>query len=255
MTDIQDAVEQTAEEARAEFLLRAVRAGAALQLAPELVGHIRSKVHPSDGRTERGVEIVQERTPLLTGVVDDADEVFALLHGWVDTFRSSAHPTASGWRRTDRHGIESVIGLPAHISAEGAGAMTKVLTLWLLQRTRMIQEHPAALDFYDEVTALIWDLRARHRLTSARDRQVLPRPCPVCGEFEVRVEFFGQPFVAAERRGEFDPIGGGTADERRDPATSAGKAILNAVSGVDVRCSHCGWTAVPRVSDVLGWLT
>lgn len=251
MTDLETDV----DEARAEFLLAAVRAGAALQLAPELVGHIRSKVHPSDGRTERGIEVRQERTPLLTGVVDDADEVYALLHGWVDLFRSAgAHPTASGWRRTDRHGVESVIGLPAHISSAGAEAMTKVLTLWLLQRSVMIQEHPAAADFYAEVTSLIWNLRARHQLTRAREVPVAARPCPVCGEAAVQVEFFGQPFVAAERRGEFDPIGDGTADERRDPGHPAGKAILDAVSGIDVRCSHCGWTGIPRASQILGWI-
>jgi hypothetical protein len=98
-------------------------------------------------------------------------------------------------------------------------------------------------------------MRARHQLTKARETTASERPCPTCSEFEVRVEFFGQPFAAAERRGEFDPIGAGTKDERKDPAAPAGKAILNAVSGVDLRCSHCGWTGVPKVSEVIGWLT
>ena len=254
MTDTIEA-EMTAEEIAADFLVRAVKAGAALQLAPELVGHIRARSHPSDGRTERGIEVVVERTPLLTQLVDDADEVYALLHGWVDTFRSAGHhPLPAGWRRTDPHGVESVIGLPARMSAAGAEAMTKVLTLWLLQRSATIQKHPAAGDFYDEITSTVWAMRTRHQLTKARDTAVAERPCPVCGEREVRVEFFGQPFTAAERRGEFDPIGGGTADERRDPRTPAGKAILDAVSGIDVRCSHCGWTGIPKVSEVIGWL-
>jgi hypothetical protein len=240
-------------DAQADLRVRSVRAGAALQLAPELVAHIRARSHPTDGRTERGIEIAQERTPLLTGFVDDADEVYALLHGWVDMFRGKAPGVA--WRRVDRHGVSTAIGLPARISDRGAEAMTFVLATWLRQRALMIQDHPAALDFYDEVTTTIWAMRAAHQLTSARALEVHPRPCPVCGEVQVRVEFFGQSFEAAERRGEFDPIGAGTADERRDPSTRAGKAILDAVSGVDVRCAHCGWTAVPRVSEVIGWLT
>lgn len=238
----------TDEEIQAEFLLRAVRAGAALQLAPELVGHIRARSHPDDGRTEAGFDLRSARTPLLTGVVDDADEVYTQLHGWVETFRGKRPGVA--WVRRDGN----VIGLPAHLSDRGAQAMTYVLTAWLLQRSVWIQDQPAAGDFYDEITATIWRLRSKHQLTRAVPTQTAVRACPTCGRFEVKLEYFGQPFDAAERRGEFDPVQDGTADERRDPNQPAGKAILNAVSGIDVRCAHCGWVGIPKASEILRWL-
>lgn len=246
--------ELTAEEAAAEKKLREVKARRALLAAPELAFNLRFDAVPLGGRTERGIEVPVERTPILTGLVDDADELYEVLHSWVETFRTDGKSSLVGWSAV-RYGERTVIGLPANISPDGARAMVKVLTLWMLQRERTIFEHPLAGTFQDEVSSLVWDLRSAHRLTKARDRVVSPRACPTCGEFEVGVEFFGQPFTAAERRGEFDPVGAGTADERRDPGEPAGKAILDAVSGIDVRCAHCGWVGIPRASDILRWLS
>lgn len=250
---VDDSLTMETEDVEAVRQLLQVRARRALLGAPDLAFHLRFEATPLDGRTERGVAVPVERTPILSGLVDAADELYAVLHSWVDYFRGAnpdvIHP---GWR-ADRYGEATVIGLPANISPEGARAMVKVLVLWLQQRELTVFEHTMGPVFQDEVAALVWRLRAANRLTKVRDRVVSVRPCPVCGEFEVAAEFFGEPFTAAERRGDLEVMVA-TADERRDPTSPAGRRILSAVAGVGVRCGHCGWRAEPRAGDIVRWL-
>jgi hypothetical protein len=261
-------IELVETEEQAEARLRAAKARRALGFAPALAFELAGQILPEGGRTERGEDVSVQRIPFRGHVVDDLNSMVALLVEGVTDFAhqlggktpAAARPALMQYRVVkdpvtgERYGDENVFGLPLdRIVPDTARDLTRDLTLWLVTRPEVF-ELPGGPEFADDIARTVWALRFRYQLTPLRERDTAPRPCPVCGQLEVRVEFFGQPFVAAERRGEFDPIGDGTADERRDPKSRPGAALLQAVAGIDARCGHCGWTVEPRASQILRWL-
>jgi hypothetical protein len=228
------------DEAIAEALLRAERCRRALTEAPALVEHLRTIVLDSDGRTEPGVAVRQERTPLLTATTDAADEVFVALLEWVTYWAeqlaiqppmiAAAWRTAGGIRREDP---DVPAGFRAGTTPELASSIVWGLAFWLLVNDAEISAHEKAALYQDEVSTLIWAYRAGSRLTKAPVRTTSPRPCPICGEQAVHGEFFGSTFEAAERRG----------DE-----------LLDAVDGIEVRCDACRWTTKASATLMVKWL-
>jgi hypothetical protein len=265
MNDLVDDVE--IDEERAEALLRARRARVALSLAPELAEHLRSLLTPSDGRTERG-ERPTDRTPLLTGVDDDADELYVGLLEWVDFWADALQlvkPTRGvlAWRnlqvshRSAGYRDGQLLGFRAGTSPRVARTLVQSLSSWLLRiDERRLEGHWSTREFQDHVTWQVWSLRAASGLTAARPaREASDRPCPVCKTFSMRAEFFGGTVGAAELRGELDVAGVATRDERLDPTSPAGRRILSAVDGVAVRCSYCGHVVKPTAGTIAGWLS
>jgi hypothetical protein len=256
--DIQDA--PLTDEAIAEALIRGERCRRALTEAPTLVEHLRTLVLHSDGRTEPGVEVLVERTPLLAGTTDAADEVYVLLLEWVAYWADAlkvkppmiavaAWTTAGGIRR---EGPDVAAGFRAGTTPELASSLVWGLAFWLLVNDTEISAHPTAEIYQDEVASLIWAQRAGSRLTKAPVRTTSPRPCPVCGEHTVHGEFFGGTFDAAEKRGERLRAWARRGDE--ETGEQALNQFLAAVAGVEVRCEFCGWKADARPSQIARWL-
>jgi hypothetical protein len=251
----------TVDEEAAEALLRAQRARTALRMAPDLAAHLRTMLTPSDGRTEPG-ELPELRTPLLTDVADAADELFAVLLEWATAWAitfDETEPVAAAYAHRnyqDSHPGEGhrdarLEGFRAGTTPKQAAALTRAITAYLLPRHDAIAEQPAAPVYFDEVTALVWRLRSASGLTKPHPtREPSPRPCPLCGEYAVRAEYFGGTFLAAEKRGERL-----SAYARRgETPEDASSAFMKAVDGVEVRCSFCGWEADARPSKIAKWL-
>jgi hypothetical protein len=272
-----NAVIDETEEQKATRI-RALRARVALEEAPHAVEHLRELLAPSDGRTERGIDIRYERTPLLTSVADDADETYKLLVDWTlswagllqvpsPTTAIVAHRNFQDSHASQGFADAEVRGFKAGTTSQGARALTQLLTTWLLVHSDQIRTHELADVYHDEISAQVWRVRAGHGLLPAQPVTVglfgtdgEPRKC-LYGHAEVKALFFGEPMASAEARGEFDfeqaeyrpesPI----PDEKRDPTARAGRQILDAVKGIRVECAYCGWSARPKVSEIAGWLS
>lgn len=188
-----------------------------------------------------------------------------MLQSWVDDFSKqmgNQGPRVGAWRNgqtasanaqnAGRFSETDHLGFRAGTTPERASLLTSTLASWLLWHEHDIQDLAGADDFQDEVAQLLWSLRWVAGMSDPRVREVSPRACPICGELEVEARFFGEPFEAAERRGEFVVVA--TADERRNARGLVGRRILDAVEGVSVRCGHCGWTASPRAAEIVRWL-
>jgi hypothetical protein len=233
--------EDQVADAIAEALLRAEKCRRALTEAPTLAEHLRTVVLHSDGRTEAGVAVRPERTPLLTTTADAADELFVVLLEWVDYWSEqlAIKPpmiAVAAWRTSGgirREGPDVTAGFRATTTPEMASSLVWGLAFWLLVNDDEICAHPKAAIYQDEVTRLVWAQRAGSRLTSAPARTTSPRPCPVCGEQTVYGEFFGSSFEAAARRGD---------------------DLLDAVAGVDVRCQTCRWSTKASATLMAKWL-
>jgi hypothetical protein len=248
-----------------EVTLRRRRAHAALQEAPALVAHIRAKV-TDPPRTERGIEVPDDQTPLLTAAADEADALYVLLLDWVQVWSNvlSIMPPATAvvaWRNFhDSHPGAShtdapLLGFKSGTTHSGAWALVQTLATWLLLAEARITTHELAEQFDAEIAATVWESRCRHGMTKALPaRDASERQCPACGALEVRAEFFGSSFTAATLRGEFDVTKLYNRDERRTATTEAGRKILTAVDGVTVRCGACGWSEKPNPRAIVGWL-
>jgi len=248
------------DEAAAEARIRLVKTRKALLSAPELVQHLRASLTPSDGRTERGV-LPELRTPLLTGVADAADEVYAVLISWVGYWAPTLkiNPPAAllaAWRngqdshRSVGHSDAPALGFRAGTTPGEARGLVLAATTWLIDVEMEAADHDAVPDYQDEITRLIWGYRAASGLTTAPVRTASPRPCPVCHEPAVCGEYFGGSLDGAEKR-----------DERIRAYARPGEspeqalnAFLSAVAGVAVRCQNCGWEAEARPSQIVRWL-
>lgn len=214
--------EGAAEDVEAEERLTAQRARKALQQAPELAQHIRSLMRPSDGRTESGEEFRVMRTPLLTTETDDSDEFYARVLGWVENWsdRLGAMPPApvlAAYR-----GRGEVLGMPSYATPAGAWTLMDLLAGWLLRHDEQIAElNPeGATVFREDVIAMVWALRAKYKLTPAREKPVRPAPCPVCGE-------------------------------RAIGAIWRSTDVLD----VEISCENCGWVIpTPRASQIIRWV-
>lgn len=184
------AADETPEQAEAR--VREVGARKALNAAADVIGHVRMLTLNVDGRTEAGIELRVESTPLHTEKVDAADEAFAQIVDWV-TFWAAAlgeelPSTARVWRARAEH-----VGFPAGTTERGARMLVRLQSLWLLTRLERIanswEEADAARVFLDDIRTIVFTLRAHYPTSPRPQRLVHPRPCPGCGEAAVHAEW------------------------------------------------------------------
>jgi hypothetical protein len=248
-----------------EVVIREQRLREALREAPDLTRHLRAKV--MSGRVERGIEVTHMHTPLQTDVEDEAGDLYVILVDWVKFWSEqlSVMPPATAvvaWRnyqdahRSTGYTDAPLLGFRAGTTAAGAWGLVQTLTTWLLLREDRIPTHQDAPIYQDEVAARVWALRAQHGLTKGRKtRDASERPCPACGAYEVRGEFFGGSFTGAELRGDFEVRGLYNREQRVAATSEAGRKILTAIDGVTVRCGACGWAEKPNPNLIVGWLS
>lgn len=243
---------ETEEQAAAR--IRQARARKALTSAPMLAYQLRWDATPLDGRTERGI-LRELRTPMLTGVVDAADELYVELQRWVLEWAVELQvPSPAGWSwRNIRTG--SQLGMRADASPETALNLVTSSSAWLLWHENAIARLTGAEVYQDDVAGLVWSLRAAAGLVRPHRKSELvtiaTRPCPECALDEVRVEYFGEPMAFAIARGERlspTPIGDETEEQ-------AANYFASATAGVTVRCAYCGWAPELKPSKIARWLS
>lgn len=190
-------------EAKAAAHLRDMRSRKALGAAPGIIMHIRSLIDGATGHTERGVELAEASTPLITQWVDDADDLYAQLLSWVSYWVDELHdqpPAAApvAWRNfQDSHrsaGFADApqIGFRPGTTPDGAQILTRLQSMWLLTRADRIAAHSAAGVYQDDVARIVFALKGRYPTAPRPERSVSPRPCPACGEFAVSAEWIGE---------------------------------------------------------------
>jgi hypothetical protein len=228
-----DAPEIVDEKAAAE--IRSIRARKALVYAPGLAEHLRRALTPADGRTERGFA-PGDRTPLNTAITDAADELYVLVYGWAQSWAAwlrTTVPIAPVWR--DRVGND--LGIRGGTSPRASRMLVESQTFWLLSHHHEIGLLPNADGYHDEISTLVWQLRAYSGLIThkrgdgVREKSLLV--CERCGEPDMMVEYFGAPISTAELRGE---------------------DVSQGSQGVDVYCEACNWVPEFNPSKMVKWL-
>ncbi len=185
-----DANEESPEDRLNRIL--AVRARHALQEAPDLLMHIRSKVLPSiTGSGEGRVSGSKEPpAPLRLEPADDTNRAFASLIRWTSEWArvlGQEAPSAAlvAWSRRNKDTwAPEALGFEAGIDPRGVHALTKTLTTWLLVRHQRIVERDDFAPYVTEVVQTLGPLRRRYPLDEkARPTKVQdPRDCPICRE-------------------------------------------------------------------------
>ncbi len=222
---------------------RSRKLAAALREAPVVAEHLRRRLHHSDGRTERGDDIPEAQTPLLSWIADDADALYVAIVEWVRAWSAvigAPAPTSAvvAWRRyhlfEDGTRGSNVLGFPAWATPKDAHDLVAQSTDWLARHAAEIERDEDAAVYQDDLADKVWRLRAGYGLLEARPvREGTPRRCPACGEVAVQAEFFRGSLTAAELRGE---------------------DLISEASGIEVRCSACGRVSATRPGEVMRWL-
>ncbi len=252
-------------EEQAEARLHVDRARKALSVASAAVSHLRSMID-AGGRTERGVEVPEAKTPLMSAMTDQADETYAVLLEWVGYFAAEfGEPSPAGdapiaWRmfqashRSEGYADAPIAGFKPGTTAHQARTLVSTLTGWLTGHLPRVEHHTALEAFEEEISDTIWSAHGLARMSARTAREASPRPCPNCGAVAVVADYYRQPLAAADRRREFDGIWNATEADRRNPRSVAGQTIEKAVDGVGVRCQMCGWTETPTPALIVRWL-
>ncbi len=97
---------------------------------------------------------------------------------------------------------EEVLGFRGGTTGKRAVELTRFQTNWLRDRLEQIERLDAAVEFFSDVQRITWSLQATVGMSRRERPPANPRPCPVCGELEVRGSFFGESLTAAEVRGD-----------------------------------------------------
>lgn len=231
--------EQVARQLRVEGARRALLA------APDVIGFARSRIL-SNRSGEAGVEVRQERTPLHAGWTDTADSAYAQLIDWVTYWVIELDVTGPGYDSPWIRG-EEVLGFRAGTSGRIAARLTRKQTAWLRDRLDAIEHHGTAAtdEFLQDCQRIIWSLKATVGMSRRERPPAAPRPCPVCGEFEVRGRFFGEDLSAAELRGDR------WMKTREDGFEDS---FLVHIGRVQVKCSQCGHEIEASDRAKIGWI-
>lgn len=172
--------------------LSAARARQRLNEAPGLVAYVRTLVVPAGVQRSDGLPRSASKeapAPLRVDAVDEADSAYAQLLNWVSYWSEALHltppVTASYAWGNDREAQ----GFRAGVTPDGAGLLIKNLTVWLLMHQDKIERHEHAGGYLEDVATIVWDLRRKFPRSGQGPRPVLPRPCPICGDESMGVEW------------------------------------------------------------------
>lgn len=164
------------------------RAQDALRQAPEIAAYVRGLA--TSGRVEHGEVLSEFTSPLRLAPAAAADELYARILEWVAYFSEELQAPPPAFFPVAWVTQQKEQGFRAHTTAEGAGLLVRLQTMWLLVHGAQIKAHPAADAFQKDVIELVFTVRGKYPLSPRPERLVLPRACVVCGERAVRADWF-----------------------------------------------------------------
>lgn len=193
-----------------------------LRQTPQLIAHIRSHVAPGVQAAAYGAKVSgskERRLPIREQAVEDADDLFSQLGNWMLTFAKALGVTGP-YSTLPYDGEQGVTRLPPFALEQGpAFRAVENLVEWYERRELRIIEGTPRDDvrvWYQDLAEYTSTLYARYPEAPRRPRDAKPRVCPVCESTAVRAVFLA--------------------------------------AGVEVRCSHCEWTADPtEVEKYVDW--
>lgn len=210
-------MDEQLERTEAEILeWRCMRA---LGEAAELAMHVRSLIVPGNGQGERGEEDPRERAPLRITPTDAADNLFANLLLWLDYWceeLGQAMPVSASVAWSNYREVQ---GFRAGTSVEDASRLVGYVTGALRSMAAGIAMHGQGGVYHLEIVRLVGEVRGQFPLEQRKQRAASARPCPTCGELEVRADWYG-------------------VDD----------------TDVEVKCGHCGWKSDADYKALMTWL-
>lgn len=198
MTELDQPEETEEQRLEREAKVRDWRARSALRSAPDLAQYVRAIA--VGGKIETGETLREWTAPMRISASDAVDEMFSQLVDWRGRWQRwtpTTEPTAQPgvWRSGD----QEVIGFAAGTTPQLAQILVRHQTSWLLEHADSITRQAGAGDYQENVTGIIWALRSKFPTRGHRDREVSPRPCPICGERAVGADWFVEGDPASVR--------------------------------------------------------
>lgn len=178
---------QTVDQQKTE--LAEWRLNRALREAAEIFTHARALTL---SRTEAGETLSELNAPMRITTEDDASERYARLAEWVDYFAETLNIAPPVPRVAARRVNGDVHGFRAHVTPEGAGLLVSLLTMWLLVHQEQARTDAAYEVYRDDVTEFLWEMRRKYPVDRGREKPIVPRPCPECGELAIRAEWWSE---------------------------------------------------------------
>lgn len=183
-------------DAETAYALAAVRARRQLRDAPGLIAYARALAVPSLGTMSDGMPRAASKEaplPFRADAIDDTDDAYARLVEWVTNWADILQvnpPATIGvlWRRGTGEGW----GFRAEATPAGAGQLVQILTTWLLIRWDAMLAADAGRAFIDDIGDILRPLFGKYPRAPRGERQVLPRPCPVCDHFAFGAEWHSE---------------------------------------------------------------
>jgi hypothetical protein len=176
-----DTMFETEEQAAAR--IQAFRLRRALEDAPEQVAFVHALA--LSGRGEAGETLREWSAPMRISAADAADETYAQLVNLVAYLAEDLNLPAPAvnvfvWRNR-----KDIQGFRAGTTTDGARLLTHLHTAWLLIHAEQIATHPEYPAFAKDTGEFLWELRSQYPMTDRKPRDVFPRACPICDEYEV----------------------------------------------------------------------
>lgn len=172
--------------------LAAVQARRTLNNASGLIAYTRSLAIPSLGVMSDGMPRATSKEaplPFRADAIDDTDDAYARLIQWVTYWSEQldVKPPATVVVVWKRDGQEQ--GFRAEATPAGAGQLVQILVTWLLIRWDAILADAGGRAFIDDVVEIFDALFGKYPRAPRKQRQVLPRPCPVCDHYAFGAEW------------------------------------------------------------------
>lgn len=172
--------------------LAATRARHRLTEAPGLIAYIRTLVVPAGAQRSDGLPRPASKeapAPLRVDAVHESDSAYAQLLNWVSYWSDELHiapPVTATYAWANGREVQ---GFRAGVTPEGAAALVLNVTIWLLTHQDKVERHQQAGAYFEDIASIVWELRQKFPRDGRGPRPVFPRPCPICGDAAIGVEW------------------------------------------------------------------